>query len=289
MSYFLYFILIGALIYWVERPYGLVPKGLIIRPDPAAQLEEWLKRFHWGNRPDLGSQVNLPRYKYYSEIVELLLQMARRMGGQYQDSLLFLREGLQRDQQFERKLRETATGIYLQVVLFMGLTWAFIVVALKLVEIPVPILHLGLILLWQLLGLSLLPITMRWLRQRYFEDIGVLWKMLFVLKSLSRLPIARADIMALAEVEKLKEVRAPKLEVIAEKLRDTCQKTLKLGISYDDDVKYLMEELRFTESWHFELFSKRLMVIKLGLLGLFFLPSYLAFIFCLLRDLMALM
>jgi hypothetical protein len=289
MSYIFYFMLIGVLIYWVERPYGLVPKGLIIRPDPAAQLEEWLKRFQWGNRPDLGSQANLPRYKYYSDIVEVLLQMARRMGGQYQDSLLFLREGLQRDQQFERRLRETSTGIYLQLLLMMGLTWAFVVVALQLVEVTVPMLNLGLILGWQLTGLGVLPVTLNWLRRRYFGDIGVLWKMLFILKSLSRLPIARSDILALAEIEKLNQIRSLKLAVIADKLRDTCQKTLKQGLSYDDDVKYLMEELRFLESWHFELFSKRLMVIKLGLLGVFFLPSYLAFIFCLLSDLMALM
>ncbi len=289
MSYCLYVIMIATLIYWVERPGGLDPRGLIIQPDPATQLEEWLKRFQWGNRPDLGLQLNLPRYKYYSEIIEILLKMARRMGGQYHDSLLFLREGLQRDQQFERKIRETCLGIYLQVLLFMGLTWAFIFVALQLVEIAVPTLHLTGILVWQLIGLSVLPITLKWLRRRYFGDIGTLWKMLFVLKSLSRLPIARADIMALAEIERLKEVRTPKLGILAEKLRDTCQKTLKLGVSYDDDVKYMMEELRFLETWHFELFSKRLMVIKLALLGLVYMPSYLAFIFCLLRDLMALM
>jgi hypothetical protein len=64
---------------------------------------------------------------------------------------------------------------------------------------------------------------------------------------------------------------------------------LKLGSSYEEDLKYLMEELRFQEKWHFELFEKRLTVIKLALLSLFFLPSYLAFIFLLLSDLMALM
>jgi hypothetical protein len=50
-----------------------------------------------------------------------------------------------------------------------------------------------------------------------------------------------------------------------------------------------MDELRFQEKWHFELFEKRLMVIKLGLMSIFFLPSYLAFIFLLLGDLMQLM
>ena len=73
------------------------------------------------------------------------------------------------------------------------------------------------------------------------------------------------------------------------KLKTTCQNTLKMGISYEDDVKYLMGELRFQEKWHFELFEKRLVVIKLVLLSVFFLPSYLSFIFLLLGDLMNLM
>jgi hypothetical protein len=74
-----------------------------------------------------------------------------------------------------------------------------------------------------------------------------------------------------------------------DKLIETCQRALQVGGSYTDDVMALMEELRFQEKWHFELFEKRVTVIKLGLLAIFFLPSYLAFIFLLLGDLMTLM
>jgi hypothetical protein len=289
MAYVLYFALIAGLIFWIEQPFGLLPNYLIIRPDPAGQLEEWLKKFHWGNRSDLRAPGPLPRYKFYSEIVEVLLQLARRLGGHYQDSLLFLREGLQRDRQFELKLREATLGVYLQLGLMIGLTWTFIVVALQIVDLAVPVSALALIFSWQALGVALLPVTLRGLRKRYFGDIGVLWKILYVLRSLARLPLARPDILTLAEVEKLAGIRREKLAPVVEKLRDACQRTLKLGASYDDDVRYLMEELRFLEAWHFDLFAKRLTVIKLALLAVFFLPAYLAFIFCLLRDLMALM
>jgi hypothetical protein len=70
-------------------------------------------------------------------------------------------------------------------------------------------------------------------------------------------------------------------------LRATCERILKVGGSYDLEVRNLMEELRFQEKWHFELFEKRLTVIKLGILSIFLLPSYLMFIFLLLGDLMA--
>lgn len=289
MAYFFYFILISALIYWVESPYSILPNSLITRNHPALELETWLKNFNWGNRQDLQEPGLLPEYKFYTEVVEVLLKLARKMGGNYQDSLLFLREGLQNDRQFEKKIRESLLGIWLQMALMMGLTWSFIIGALSLVEVSVSTSNLVLIFTWQLLGLGTLPFLLRYLRRKYFEDIGKIWKMLYVLKALVKVPLPRMEVMTYAGVQELNNIRQKSLLNIVQKLKESCQKTLKLGTSYEDDVKYLMEELRFQEKWHFELYEKRLTVIKLSLLSIFFLPSYLAFIFMLLGDLMALM
>lgn len=289
MAYIFYFIIISALIYWVETPYSILPNSLITRKRPALELETWLKNFNWGNRQDLQEPGLLPEYKFYTEVVEVLLKLARKMGGNYQDSLLFLREGLQNDRQFEKKIRESLLGIWLQMALMMGLTWSFIIGALNLVEVSVSTSNLILIFTWQILGLGALPFLLRYLRRKYFGDIGKIWKMLYVLKSLVKVPLPRMEVMTYAGVQELNNIRQKSLLNIVQKLKESCQKTLKLGTSYEDDVKYLMEELRFQEKWHFELYEKRLTVIKLSLLSIFFLPSYLAFIFMLLGDLMALM
>jgi hypothetical protein len=109
------------------------------------------------------------------------------------------------------------------------------------------------------------------------------------LKALVKVPLSRSEVLTAAGVQELALINQKSLETIIQKLKEACQKTLKLGQSYETDVDYLMGELRFQEKWHFELFEKRLTVIKLVLLSVFFLPSYLAFIFLLLGDLMALM
>ncbi|WPU64243.1 hypothetical protein [Peredibacter starrii] len=289
MSYFFYFIIIVVLVYWVERPHMALPNSLIIRKHPAEELEGWLKKFNWVNRQDLSDLGALPSYKFYTEVVEVLLSLARRMGGNYQDSMLFLREGLQVDRQFEKKIREAVMGTWLQMAMMMGLTWMFIFGALNLVDVKVSPLHLFFIFGWQSFGLSSLPFLLKWLRKKYFGDIGKIWKMLFVLRSLVKVPLSRTEVFAIAGVQELKMIKQKALESIVHKLKETCQKALKQGGSYEEEVKYLMEELRFQEKWHFELFEKRLIVIKLALLSIFFLPSYLAFIFLLLGDLMALM
>lgn len=288
MTYFVYFALITLLVYWVESSALLIPNILIIRKKPADELENWLKNFGT-NRQELKPMAVLPVYKFYSEVIEVLLNLARRLGGNYQEPLLFLREGLQNDRQFEKKVGSAVMGTWLQMGLMMGLTWLFIGSAITLVEMKISWLKLFFILVWQLIGLSILPFTLKWLRKKYFGDIGKIWKMLFVLRSLMKVPLSRTEILTLAGVGDLNNVKQTSLLPIVHKLKETCQRTLKMGTSYEEDIRYLMEELRFQEKWHFELFEKRITALKLAILSLFFLPSYLAFIFLLLGDLMALM
>lgn len=289
MNIFIYSALIIILVYWVESSPLVLSNSLIIRKNPGEDLENWLKKFNWNNRQDFKDPGQLPSYKFYTEVVEVLLALARKMGGNYQDSLLFLREGLQIDRQFEKKITEATWGMWLQMGFMMLLTWAFIFSALNFVEVTIALKNLVMIFVWQCLGLSCLPLVLSGLRKKYFGDIGKIWKMLFVLKSLMKVPLSRSEVLTLAGVQELGRIKQKSLGIMVNKLKETCQKTLKLGTSYEDDVNYLMEELRFQEKWHFELFEKKLMVTKLVLLSLFFLPSYLAFIFLLLGDLMALM
>lgn len=289
MNYLLYIMIIFLLIYWIENAEFNLSKPLIIRKDAAAELETWLKKFHWGSRQHLSDPGSLPQYKFYSEVVEVLLSLARKMGGNYQDALLHLREGLQVDRQFEKKLKDVTLGTWLQMGMMMGLTWIFILSALHLVEVEVAKENLFLIFLWQAIGLSFLPFLLKFMRKKYFGDIGKMWKMLYVLKSLAKVPMSRTELFTMAEIKELGSIKQKSLEHLVLKLKETCQRLLKLGGSYEEEVKYLMEELRFQEKWHFELFEKRLLAIKLGLLSIFFLPSYLAFIFLLLGDLMTLM
>jgi hypothetical protein len=283
-----YLMFIGLLIWWVEGPsYGLT-NSLIIRKNPAEELEAWLKRFSWKGS-SVNVQAQLPRYKFYTEVVEILLSLARKIGGSYQDSVLFLREGLQADRLSEKKLREMLRGLWLQMLLMMALTWGFITSALVLTEMRIATWKLLLILLWQVLGLSVLPFVLQYLRRKYFADIGRLWKILYVLLSLAHVPLSRSEVFTIAGVSDLKNIRQKTLDGLTEKLSALCQRALQVGGGYGDEVRSLMDELRFLERWHFELFEKRLVVLKLLLLAVFFLPSYLAFIFILLGDLMAVM
>lgn len=289
LSVILYVLILVILVLWVESQAAILPNSLIIKKNAGEELEKWLKSFRWQSRHEPGVHVSLPTYKFYTEIVELILSLSRKVGGTYHDAILFLREGLQSDRQFEKKLKEMIMGTWLQMGMMMLLTWGFIFGALSLVEVKVSPFKLIMIFVWQCIGLSLLPVLLKFYRKRFFADIGKLWKMLYVLRSLVKVPLSRTEILSIAGVGEIKMIKQKTLSHIVEKLKDTCQKALQMGGSYEEEVMNLMNELRFQEKWHFELFEKRLMVIKLGLMSLFFLPSYLAFIFLLLGDLLSLM
>ena len=288
-SYIIYPFFIFSLVYWIESKSTFMTNPLNLKRSAAEELEDWLKRFNWGNRQELQAPGRLPIYKFYTEVVEILLSLARKMGGSYQDSLLFLREGLQADRQFEKKLKEIVLGTWLQMGMMVVLTWSFIFGALLLVDVKISMMKLVLIALWQGIGLCLLPLVISYFRKKFFGDIGKLWKMLYVLRSMIKVPLSRTEILTIAGVAEIKTIQQKSLIHIVDKLKETCQKALQMGGSYEEEVLTLMSELRFQEKWHFELFEKRLMVIKLGLMSIFFLPSYLAFIFLLLGDLLTLM
>lgn len=289
MNYLVYSFFTLGLAYWIGAPDWKYSNTLIFRKNPGEELEDWLKKFNWGSRQDPTVCTALPKYKFYSEVVEVLLNLARKMGGNYQESLMYLRDGLQADRQFEKKIKEATLGTWLQMGMMMVLTWIFILSALSLVEVKVSFTSLFFIFMWQTIGLASLPFVLRWLRKKYFGDLGKIWKILFILKALVRVPLSRTELFALAGVRELNLIKQRSLEAIVQRLKDTCQRALKVGGCYEEEVQYLMGELRFQEKWHFELFEKRLVMLKLTLLSVFFLPSYLAFIFLLLGDLMDLM
>jgi hypothetical protein len=289
ISLLLYLGLISFLVLWLDGSSMAAGNILITKRNPSEDLENWLKKFHWDRKQEPSASGSLPSYKFYSEVVEILLSLARKMGGSYQDSLLFLRAGLQADRQFEKKMREIVFSCWLQMGIIVAITWGFIFGALFIVDVKISIFKLIAIALWQLLGIFALPFLLNFYRLKYFSDIGKIWKILYILNSLVKVPLSRTEVLTMAGVGILKDIKQKSLSHIVERLKQTCQRTLQFGGSYEEDVSSLMEELRFQEKWHFELFEKRLMVIKLGLMAIFFLPSYLAFIFLLLNDLLALM
>lgn len=276
----IYSIWITGLFYWL----GLEGKTELKKPkfSPGEELFSWLKKFNWDRRSQ--DSIHLPQYKFFSSLVNLLLESSRRFGGHYKEAFLSVKESLNQDLQFEKKLKEFIWGSYFQKFCIFSMSWGFIFFAQTLTEVKLEIkVYLG-ILCWQILGLIILPLLIKLLRSHYFSGIGQLWLSLYVLKALATVSLARSEIFKLAKIGELDSIKHKNLESIVQKLQGCCELSLKQGGSYLNDVEELIVECKFIEKWHCELFEKRLNAVKLLILALFFLPSYLAFMYFLLNS-----
>ena len=99
LSLIFYSLLIFSLVYWVESQSVLISNPSILKRNAAEELEDWLKKFNWGNRQELAAPGRLPSYKFYSEVVEILLS---ETFANYQKIILTHELGFFRE--FRRKL-----------------------------------------------------------------------------------------------------------------------------------------------------------------------------------------
>lgn len=266
-----------ALLYYCLRPVAKVKKY-----PPGEELFYWLKKFNWERRDS--NSGHLPQYKFYSDLVNLLLEMSRRFGGQYKEAFLSIKESLNQDLQFEKKLKEFIWGSYFQKFCIFAMSWGFIFFAQELTEVKLDFRVYLSIFSWQSIGILIFPLTCFYLKRYYFLGIGQLWLSLYVLKALSSVNLSRSEVFKLARIYQLQTIKHKNLETIVHKLQTCCELSLKQGGSYLKDVEELISECRFIEKWHVELFEKRLNALKLLILSIFFLPSYLAFIYFLLNS-----
>ncbi|HLT23196.1 MAG TPA: hypothetical protein VKZ84_07125 [Bacteriovoracaceae bacterium] len=276
LSVSFYFIWLLGLFYWLK------PRSKEKKLPPGEELFRWLKKFNWERRED--HSTKLPEYKFFSSLVNLLLEMSRRFGGQYKEALLSVKESLNQDLQFEKKLREFIWGSYFQKFCIFSMSWGFILFAKSLTEVHLSFSIYLVILCWQILGLILFPIFCRILKRYYFSGIGQLWLSLYVLKALASVSLSRSEIFKMAQIYELNAIKHKNLENIVHKLQSSCELSLKQGGSYLKDIEELISECKFIEKWHVELFEKRMNALKLLILSIFFLPSYLAFIYFLLHS-----
>ena len=281
LSVSIYIFWLVGLFYWLKKSPS-TQKPSAKKLSPGEELFDWLKKFNWDRRDQPKGQ--LPQYKFFSPLINLLLEMSRRFGGQYKEALLSVKESLNQDLQFEKKLKEFIWGSYFQKVAIFSMSWGFIFFAQHLTAVSLSAqVYLG-ILGWQLIGLVLLPIMLKVLKKHYFSGLGQLWLSVYVLKALASVSLSRSEIFKIAKIYELGDIKHKNLENIVMKLQGSCELSLKQGGSYLKDVEELIGECRFIEKWHIELFEKRLNALKLLILSLFFLPSYLAFIYFLMNS-----
>lgn len=280
MSILFYLILILLLAIWALRPENSV----ISLTESGKGLEDWLKKFHWSG-PALQTKIELPRYKFFSDLVEMLLSQARQWGAQYQQVFITLREILHQDLQFEKQLKEFVQGCWFQMGLIVAMSWLFIILGTTWVEIKFPLKYKIIIGSWQLLGMMSFFFGIRLLKTRYLSALGAFWKSLICLRSLAETALPRSEVVRLSQIKSLDQYSHHEWNDFKQKVQHLGQWMLSSGQSPVKEIGYLMEELRFLEKHQMAQFQKMSHALKFAILAIFFIPAYFAFLFIIFSNL----
>ena len=79
---------------------------------------------------------NLVRYKFYTELLEQLMESHRRLGIGLKKCFPEIRQALMSDLQFEKKIGNEVLGAFLQFAVIAATTWGFVLLSSSLVNIP---------------------------------------------------------------------------------------------------------------------------------------------------------
>lgn len=280
MNIIYYFIFILLLAIWATT----TSKSVILVKSNGQGLEEWLKKFHWSG-PALQTKLELPRYKFFTELIEILLSMARQWGAQYQQVFLTLREILHQDLQFEKQLKDFIQGCWFQMLFIVMMSWLFIILGMSWVGLDFPMKYLMGIGCWQLIGMGVFFLGLKQLKKYFLDPLGKFWRSLICLRSLAETALPRSEVVRLSQIKELDQIEAREWSDFKIKLQHLAQWMLGHGQSPIKEINYLIDELRFLEKHQIQKFQKMSHVLKFTVLVVFFIPAYFAFLFIIFSSL----
>lgn len=280
MNMVFYFVFILLLAIWSLRP----EKSVTSLSLSGQALEEWLKKFHWSG-PALQTKIELPRYKFFSELVEMLLSLARQWGAQYQQVFMTLREILHQDLQFEKELKEFLQGCWFQMIFIVLMSWLFIILGTSWVKIPFPLHYMVCIGIWQSLGMIFFFVGIKMLKKKFLAALGAYWRSLICLRSLAETALPRSEVVRMSQLKNLDSYPEAQWQDFKLKVQHLGQWMMSSGQSPVKEIGYLMDELRFLEKHQIQKFQKMSHVLKFAILVVFFIPAYFAFLFIIFSNL----
>ena len=219
----------------------------------------------------------LPPYKFYTCLIENVLEYGRNYGAPVKNILKDLREGLIKDRQFEIKLFDQKRGAMAQFALVSIITWMFLFICQKTIEVDIPIFYKKMMILLQFSGVIIYFAGDHFLKKRLF----CLWPPYFftlsTLKVLAQAGMPLQTILQKGRPDRL--VKASPLASVHKSLESLIDDWQSKGIPVQERLKDLLEEVWFLQQMRFGVFLKISTLMKFSCLALFFLSAYFLYLY----------
>jgi len=225
----------------------------------------------------VGNTKIIPKYKFFSEIVQSLLQYKIKYGVNPHQAVREIRKASVTERSQFLKVKQLIYGGYYQYFFLASFIWFYFYHFKLTLGASGPTNTMYFIFIWQLLGLASLSALGYFIHKKLFSPFYYFFYSAYMLRALLQISRPVSEVLCSAKLhhlDKYKEFKSQK-----ERIYLLIQELKLRGQIPMDEWDYLIQEL-----WdHFELnlikFNKQLQILKLISLTVFILPSFLYLMF----------
>lgn len=233
------------------------------------------------NRSQLarGQSIELTQYKFFTELVDELLVNYRQTGANIFNYIGELRKNLLKDIKYEKKLAGARNSSLAEMGMIFGMSGMFSLFATSYAEINIPTSSLFLAFGWQLTGAFLFLYSMKVLRQKHFKPFHKYLRAasfldIFIKTAHPVNVIAKKIELSSLDKDKSLLHLKERMELILEQIKSH-------GIYDQSQGEELGAECWYCYEEKLERFFQEIKRLKLSVITLFFLGSYLFIFFSL--------
>lgn len=222
-------------------------------------------------------KIELVHYKYFKELVYDLFKAKKTYGAPIEKAIGEIKKSLSKDIYFEKKISASLMGGVFQMLTITVTGLMFILMSCFQLKLKFPYDTFAIAISLNIIGGLIYVVLFYYLKAKYFGSLERIIKSCYLLRCYLRcqMPV----ISAISKVN-FSNLNISKNEVyIKERIDLMLQKIKEVGYLDFSELDMQIDEIWLLFEFKFENFQKILSVLKLGIITLFFLTSYLYVIY----------
>jgi hypothetical protein len=221
----------------------------------------------------------VPRYKFYTGLYENMLLQRKKFGVSIDGSLRHLREGLILDNKFEKKLKVELHSSFWQFFFISLITWSFTLISVALLHKPLDPWIGGIMASIQLTGAVIFCLSFYTYKRKVFSEYGHWFSRLYQLKGLLMAGVPISYALKESQVSELFFSKKSQFQPFRQTLEASLRRLQSEGAPIQEELKFCLDELWFTQDCDFEDFLKKVLSLKLIIILVFYLGAYFVYLY----------
>lgn len=261
--------------YCTSLDLRLRPLGLDIRP--LKNSKQFFNQVMSLSSITRTNKIELVKYKYFKELVYDLFKAKKTYGAPIDKAIGEIKKALSKDIYFEKKISSSLMGGIFQMLTITVTGLMFILMSCFQLKLKFPYDTFAIALSLNGIGMVIYVFLFYYLKIKYFGSLERIIKCCYLLRCYLRcqMPV----ISAISKVH-FSNISISKNEsYIKERIDLMLQKIKEVGYIDFTELDMQIDEIWLLFEFKFESFQKTLSVLKLGIITLFFLTSYLYVIY----------